>query len=58
MDRRKFVKTAGVAGLAAAYRIREQGRERGLDLEVLVLEAGTQVGGKIGTLNEDGFVCD
>lgn len=56
--RRVVVLGAGVAGLAAAYRIREQARERALDLEVLVLDAGAHVGGKITTIEEDGFVCE
>ena len=59
MERQRVVVVgAGIAGLAAAYRIREQAHERRLDVEVLVLEAGSGVGGKIDTLNEDGFVCE
>src|SRR6056297_3561088 len=55
---RVVVLGAGIAGLAAAYRIREQARERDLPVELLVLEAGHEVGGKIGTVGEDGFLCE
>ncbi len=55
---RVLVLGAGIGGLAAAYRIREQARERGLPIELQVLEAGHEVGGKIGTLREEGFLCE
>jgi len=56
--RRVVVLGAGVAGLAAAYRIRRAAKERGTELELLVLDAGSKVGGKIETLEDDGFVCE
>ncbi|EME51196.1 protoporphyrinogen/coproporphyrinogen oxidase [Amycolatopsis decaplanina] len=43
---------AGVAGLAAAYRLAGSGRE------VRVFEAADVVGGRMTTLREDGFVID
>ncbi|HME60249.1 MAG TPA: NAD(P)-binding protein, partial [Candidatus Binatia bacterium] len=36
---------AGIAGLAAAHRIIELNRERSLNLEVLLLEASSRLGG-------------
>lgn len=59
MERARVVVVgAGIAGLAAAYRIREQARARGVELDLRVLEAGTDIGGKIDTLEEDGFLCE
>lgn len=43
---------AGITGLAAAYRLARKG------LRVFLLEAGNRVGGAIGTLREDGWLCE
>jgi oxygen-dependent protoporphyrinogen oxidase len=58
MQRRVVVVGAGVAGLAAAWRIREQAERRGADIELTVLEAADQVGGKIASVREEGYLCE
>ena len=49
---------AGIAGLAAAYRLQELARERSLSLDLILLEAGQNLGGTIGTERSDGFVIE
>lgn len=56
--RRVVVVGGGVAGLAAAYRIRETAKSRGMEVDVRLLEAGPTVGGKIDSIQEDGFLCE
>ncbi|MFN3653336.1 MAG: protoporphyrinogen oxidase [Armatimonadota bacterium] len=48
----------GVTGLAAAHRLVELRRERGLDLQVQLLEAGPRLGGVIGTELRGEFVLE
>ena len=48
----------GIAGLACAYRLQERIRAGGLDAELTLLDASSQVGGKILTAREDGFVIE
>jgi protoporphyrinogen/coproporphyrinogen III oxidase len=48
----------GVAGLAAAHRACELGRERGIDLELTLLEARERLGGTIETERVDGFLVE
>ena len=56
--RRVVVVGGGVAGLSAAYRIRETARARGLEIDVRVIEAGNGLGGKIASIREEGFLCE
>lgn len=49
MNRRIIVVGGGISGLAAAYRLTELSRERALELEVILLEAGQRLGGSIAT---------
>ena len=48
----------GIAGLAAAHRLVEIGREHGRPLRVTLLEAGHRLGGSIATERVDGFVIE
>jgi protoporphyrinogen/coproporphyrinogen III oxidase len=48
----------GIAGLAAAHRAVELARERGLALELTVLEARGRLGGTIETEHVDGFLVE
>jgi len=48
----------GIAGLSAAYALRKRARAAREDLQVTVLEAGPQWGGKIRTERVDGFVLE
>jgi len=56
--RRVAVIGGGIAGLAAAHRLVELSRERQQPIELTLLEAGTRVGGAIGTERTDGFVLE
>src|SRR5688572_27526395 len=48
----------GVAGLAAAHRAVELARERGLEVELTLLEARERLGGTIATKHVDGFLVE
>lgn len=49
---------AGISGLAAAHQLRRQATEAGRNVEVLVLEEQDQVGGKVRTVAEAGYLCE
>ena len=48
----------GITGLAAAHRATELARERGIDLDLKVIEAQDRLGGTIVTERTDGFVVE
>jgi protoporphyrinogen/coproporphyrinogen III oxidase len=48
----------GITGLAAAHRAVELAGERGLSLDLTLLEAGNRLGGTIATERRDGFVVE
>lgn len=48
----------GITGLSAAYRLQERARELRLDLDVTIIEASHRFGGKIETLEKNGYVMD
>jgi len=48
----------GIAGLAAAYRLCELQKEKSLDLEVILFEAGARLGGSIATEKIDDFLIE
>lgn len=56
--KRLVVVGAGVSGLAAAHRAAALAGERGLPLEILVLEREAAVGGKVSTVNERDFLIE
>jgi oxygen-dependent protoporphyrinogen oxidase len=58
MQRRVVVVGAGVAGLSAAWRIREQARQSRVDIDLTVLEASTKPGGKIDSHLDEGYLCE
>ena len=48
----------GISGLAAAHRLVELSREKQLDLEIILLEAGERLGGCIATERIDDFLVE
>lgn len=55
---RVIVAGAGVGGLACAHRLLAQSRDRGIPLELAVLEAAPRAGGVIATDHVDGCVIE
>src|SRR5260370_1934530 len=55
---RLVVVGGGVTGLAAAHRAVELARERGIALELVLLEAGARLGGTIATERAGGFLVE
>jgi protoporphyrinogen/coproporphyrinogen III oxidase len=56
--KRVAVLGAGITGLAAAHRVHELASKGGLEVELLLLEAGPRVGGTIRTRVQKGFVLE
>lgn len=56
--KRAAVVGGGIAGLSAAYRLRELAATREIPLEVTLLERGDRVGGPLETIRRDGFVIE
>ncbi|WP_342508778.1 protoporphyrinogen oxidase [Sporosarcina sp. FSL K6-2383] len=48
----------GITGLSAAFYMQKEAREKGLPLDVLLIEASHRLGGKIQTVRRDGFVIE
>ena len=49
---------AGISGLATAYAIEQQAKQAGFDVETLVVEKESRIGGKILSIKEDGYLCE
>ncbi len=58
MPKRVVVIGGGISGLSAAHRIHELGRDKKLDLEVVLLEKSDRLGGVISTVEKDGFIIE
>jgi oxygen-dependent protoporphyrinogen oxidase len=57
--RRVIVAGAGISGLATALAVEDLARERALPIpDITLLEADSHPGGKIRTINADGFTCE
>ncbi|MFS0575565.1 protoporphyrinogen oxidase [Sporosarcina sp. 179-K 3D1 HS] len=48
----------GITGLSAAFYMQKEAREKGLALDVILIEASNRLGGKIQTIRRDGFVIE
>ncbi|HET9250862.1 MAG TPA: protoporphyrinogen oxidase [Candidatus Eisenbacteria bacterium] len=55
---RVLVIGAGIAGLAAAHAVRREAARRGINAEVQVLEASARSGGRVATIEEDGWLVE
>ncbi len=49
---------AGISGLATAYAVEQQAAQADLEIETLVIEKELRTGGKIWSIQEDGFLCE
>ncbi|MEA3545598.1 MAG: protoporphyrinogen oxidase [Thermodesulfobacteriota bacterium] len=49
---------AGISGLATAYAIEQQGAQGDFDIETLVVEKESRIGGKIFSIQDEGFLCE
>jgi len=56
--KRAIVIGGGITGLAAAYRLKSEAENRGIPLEINLLEASNRVGGVIQTEHRDGFIIE
>ena len=57
-SRRIVIIGGGLSGLSAAFYIRKYYKEAGLKPDIVLLEKGKKLGGKIETLHVDGFVIE
>ncbi len=48
----------GITGLTVAYYLQKEAREKGLDIKCTLLEASHRLGGKVQTVERDGFVIE
>ncbi len=48
----------GITGLATAWYLEKASRQSGTDLSIVLVEREHSLGGKISTLNEDGFIVE
>ncbi len=48
----------GITGLATAWYLEKASRQSGTDLSIVLVERENSLGGKISTLNEDGFIVE
>ncbi len=58
MPKRIIIIGGGITGLSAAHRLLELQEERGLDLEVLLIEKSGKLGGSISTVKKDGYLIE
>ncbi len=49
---------AGISGLATAYAIEQQSAQSGFEVETVVVEKESRIGGKILSIKEDGYLCE
>lgn len=58
-ERKKVVIIGGgITGLAAAYYMQKDAREQGLPVDITLIEAAAELGGKIQTVRRDGYVIE
>lgn len=58
-ERKKVIVVGGgITGLSAAFYMQKEAREKGLPLDVTLIEASKKLGGKIETVRRDGFIIE
>jgi len=59
MEKKKVVIIGGgITGLATAYYLQKEIKEKGLPVEVKLFEASNRFGGVINTVKKDGFIIE
>lgn len=58
MTKKIVVIGGGITGLSAAHRLMELQNEKNLDIEVILIEKGDNLGGPITTIKKDGFLIE
>lgn len=48
----------GISGLATAFALQQQAEQAGIELTIKLLEKEERLGGKIWSIQEDGFLCE
>jgi oxygen-dependent protoporphyrinogen oxidase len=48
----------GISGLSAAWLLRQQAQEQGIELAITLLEKEVRLGGKIWSIKDDGYLCE
>ncbi|WP_449539359.1 protoporphyrinogen oxidase [Ferdinandcohnia sp. Marseille-Q9671] len=48
----------GITGLTVAYYLQKEAKEKGLEIDCILLEASHRLGGKVQTVERDGFVIE
>ncbi|MBB6690600.1 protoporphyrinogen oxidase [Cohnella xylanilytica] len=56
--RRVAILGGGITGLSAAFYLKRLAKERGREIDVVVLEKSGRLGGKVNTLRKNGFVIE
>ena len=56
--KRVVIVGGGITGLSAAFYLQKEAREKGLPVEVILIEASNRLGGKIQTVRRDGFIIE
>ncbi len=56
--KRVIIIGGGISGLSTALYLGEEAEQRGMDLEVTILEGGPRIGGNIRTVKERGFIIE
>ena len=56
--KRAIVIGGGITGLAAAYRLKSEAENKGIPLEINLLEASDRIGGVIQTEHREGFIIE
>ena len=57
-NKKVIIVGGGITGLTAAFYMQKEAREKGLPVDVLLIEATNRLGGKIQTLRRDGFIIE
>ena len=57
-NKKVIVVGGGITGLATAYYLQKEAREKGIPIQIKLIEASNRLGGVISTVKQDGFVIE